>query len=169
MRLPELHVADAFDRLRDEMERVVNRLGVGNGDGLERSAWIPSADLSERDDEFEIRCEIPGVDPANIDVSVSGRTVTISGHKEEVREEKDELCRTCECRHGSFRRAFTLPAEIDADSIRAEGADGILTVVVHKGVEEGRRRVPVHQGRSVATSRSGKPSGKGHALAGSSK
>ena len=79
MRLPELHVADAFDRLREEMERVVNRLGVGNGDGLERSAWIPSADLSERDDEFEIRCEIPGVDPANIDVSVSGRTVTISG------------------------------------------------------------------------------------------
>ncbi len=169
MRLPELHVADAFDRLRDEMERVVNRLGVGNGDGLERSAWIPSADLSERDDDFEIRCEIPGVDPANIDVSVSGRTVTISGHKEEVREEKDELCRTCECRYGSFRRAFTLPSEIDADSVRAEGSDGILTVVVPKGVEDGRRRVPVHQGRSVAASRSGKSSGKGHVLAGSSK
>ncbi len=169
MRFPELHVVDAFDRLRDEMERVVNRLGVGNGDGLERSAWIPSADLSERDSEFEIRCEIPGVDPSNIEVGVSGRSVTISGHKEEVREEKDEVCRTCECRYGSFRRSFTLPTEIDADAVRAEGVDGILTVTVPKGVEEGRRRVPVHQGRGVATSRGSKSSGRSHALAGSSK
>jgi len=169
MRFPELHVADAFDRLRDEMERVVNRLGVGNGESLERTAWIPNADVAERDDEFEIRCEIPGVDPANIDVSVSGRTVTISGHKEEVREEKDEVCRTCECRYGSFRRSFTLPTEIDADAVRAEGSDGILSVTVPKGAEEGRRRVPVHQGRSIPASRSGKTAGKSHALAGSHK
>lgn len=170
MRFPELHMADAFDRLRDEMERVVNRLGGGNGESLERgSSWSPSADLSERDEEFEIRCEIPGVDPADIDVSVAGRTVTISGHKEEWREEKGELCRTRECRRGSFRRSFTLPVEIDADAVRAEGADGVLTVIVPKGAEEGRRRVPVQQGRSLAASRSAKASGKPHALSGSNK
>lgn len=142
MRFPELHFTDAVDRLRDEMERLASRFG-GNGGGAEGFAWMPLSDLEEHDDDYRIRCEMPGIDPENIDVSVDDRTLTITGRRSERHEEGDTVSHTSECRYGSYRRSFTLPTEIDASKVSAETANGVLMVTVPKGPESAGRRIPV--------------------------
>jgi HSP20 family protein len=151
MRFPELHFSDAFDRLRDEMERLATRFG-GNGGTSEGFSWMPLADLEEHDDDFTIRCEMPGVDPENIDVSVDDRTLTIVGRRSERHEESDTVSHTSECRYGSFRRSFTLPTEIDASKVSAENANGVLMVTVPKGPESAGRRIPVKAVKHLTSS-----------------
>ncbi len=153
MRFPELHFTEAFDRLRDEMERLATRFG-GNGGTSEGLSWMPLADLEEHDDDFTIRCEMPGVDPENIEVSVDDRTLSIVGRRSERREESDTVSHTSECRYGSYRRSFTLPNEIDASKVSAETANGLLGITVPKGPESAGRRIPVKAVKQLSPSAS---------------
>lgn len=156
MRFPDFEFSDAFDRLRGEMDRILSRIGPGNGSAGEPN-WSPAIDLEETDDAYSLRCEVPGLGPEDIEVSVSDRTVTVSGTKTERRESKDATCHAWECRHGAFRRSLTLPSEIDADAITAECDQGVLHLRIPKGEHAGRRRIAVKSGRaSVAPSRSSK-------------
>ncbi len=138
MRFPELHFSDAFDRLRDEMERLATRFG-GNGGTSEGFSWMPLADL----EAFPAECVFADLDD---------RTLTIVGRRSERHEESDTVSHTSECRYGSFRRSFTLPTEIDASKVSAENANGVLMVTVPKGPESAGRRIPVKAVKHLTSS-----------------
>ncbi|KXF75960.1 molecular chaperone Hsp20 [Paramesorhizobium deserti] len=99
-----------------------------------RSAWqiAPAMDLVEKDHEYELTAELPGIDEKNIDIKLTNHTLTIKGEKQEEREEKEGDYYLSERRYGSFQRSFRIPEGVDTDKIEASVAKGILTVKLPK-------------------------------------
>lgn len=100
-----------------------------------RTDWHPSADILERDDHYEVTVDLPGVDKANVRITVENDQLTISGERNEERKTEEGQMRRFERFSGSFRRSFSLPEGVDPESVGAEYQDGVLTVKVPKPAE----------------------------------
>ena len=141
--------ASAQGLFRSEMNRLVdlfftNPWTVFDGDPfLSASGWAPSFDVIDGEKEVTVRAEVPGVDPKEVQVTVSGNVLTISGEKKESHEEKGSQVYRSECSYGSFRRSVELPEGVDADKVSAEHANGILTVRLGKSKAAAAKRIPV--------------------------
>ncbi|MCU0840571.1 MAG: Hsp20/alpha crystallin family protein [Thiobacillaceae bacterium] len=104
---------------------------------------LPKVDVIDRHDEVVVKAEVPGVDKKDLDVSVSGNTVTIKGEtRHEEKEEKGDYHR-CEISRGSFSRTVALPAEVDASQAKASFRDGVLELVLPKKAEARRQAVRI--------------------------
>lgn len=99
------------------------------GDALQ---WAPAADISETEAEYLVKAELPGVKREDIRLSVEGGMLTIEGERKHEKEERDEKSHRIERFYGSFCRSFTLPDNADAENIRAQDKDGVLSVHVPK-------------------------------------
>ena len=97
----------------------------------ERKVW-PAIDIAENDEAIVVKAEVPGCKSEDIDISVHGNTLTISGEKKEEEERKEKGYYHIERAYGSFRRDLTLPADVEADKIDAVYKNGVLTVTVPK-------------------------------------
>jgi len=102
---------------------------LGNGKKLD---WAPSADISETDKEYVIRAELPAVKKEDIQVTVDDGMITIKGERKQQKEDKSEKFHRMESFYGSFERCFSLPENVNADAVRCESKDGILTVHIPK-------------------------------------
>jgi HSP20 family protein len=96
---------------------------------------MPAIDVTENDKEFRITAELPGMEAQNVDVSLSGDTLTIKGEKRQEKEEKEENYYLCERSFGSFQRSFSLPDGVDRDKISSALTKGVLTVTLPKTAE----------------------------------
>jgi len=105
-------------------------------------AW-PAIDVAEKDEAILVRAEVPGCTPEDIDISVYGNTLTLSGEKKESREANGDGFYHMESSYGSFRREIPLPAEVDADKIEAVVKDGILSVTLPKAEKSKAVKVKV--------------------------
>ena len=94
--------------------------------------WVPSVDVSETDDGFEVRAELPGVAKDDLHVSVKDNLLTLSGEKRQEKIDDTQNYRSVERRYGSFQRRFALPSEVETDDIKAEFNDGVLTLSIPK-------------------------------------
>lgn len=120
----------AFNRLMSSsLARWPRGLREASGGKLE---WSPSADISETDQEYVIRAELPAVKKEDVRVTFDAGMITIRGERKQQNEDKSEKYHRIETFYGSFERAFTLPENINADAIRCESKDGILTVHIPK-------------------------------------
>jgi HSP20 family protein len=101
------------------------------------TAWagMPAVDITEKDKDYEITAELPGMDESNIDVKFSDGMLTIKGEKKEEKEEKKKDYYLSERRYGSFQRSFQVPDGVDVDKIEASFNDGVLTVKLPKTAE----------------------------------
>ena len=105
--------------------------------------WIPAVDIFEEKDRFVVRADIPGVDPADIDVNMDGGILSISGERHaEDRSDMDGVSRY-ERATGRFSRRFTLPESAGADGIKALSQNGILEISIPKQPEIQARRITV--------------------------
>lgn len=95
----------------------------------------PAVDYSEDDKAYRITAELPGMSEKDIDVSLSGDTLTIKGEKRSEKEEKAKNYYLSERSYGSFQRSFTLPDGVDRDKIEASFATGVLTLTLPKTPE----------------------------------
>ncbi|MBY6241766.1 Hsp20/alpha crystallin family protein [Methylosinus sp. Sm6] len=95
-------------------------------------ATTPAVDLVEKDQEYQVTAELPGLDEKNIEVKLHNGSLVISGEKKEEREEKDKGYFLSERRFGAFRRAFRLPEDVDKEKIDATFTKGVLTVRLPK-------------------------------------
>jgi HSP20 family protein len=96
--------------------------------------WMvsPAFDVVERDKEYEITAELPGIDEKNVEIRLTNHQLTIRGQKTEAKEEKDKDYFLSERRFGSFQRSFLVPDGVDVDRIEASFAKGVLTVRLPK-------------------------------------
>jgi len=100
---------------------------------------IPQSDIIDRDKDFLVRVELPGVDKKDVDVSISNSTLNIKGTvSRESKEKKKDYFRS-EIAYGNFFRSINLPKDIDATKISAHMKDGVLEVVLPK-IESAQRR-----------------------------
>jgi HSP20 family protein len=123
-----------------EMDSMFNRLMPGtiarwprlSSNGDRKIEWAPSADISETAKEFVIRAELPAVKKEDVKVTVDSGIITIKGERQQQKDDKTEKFHRVETFYGSFERSFTLPDNINADAIRCESKDGVLTVYIPK-------------------------------------
>ncbi len=94
--------------------------------------WSPSADISETDQEYVIRAELPAVRKEDVQVTFDDGMITIKGERKQQKEDKSEKYHRIETFSGTFERTFVLPENIKADSIRCDSKDGVLTVRIPK-------------------------------------
>jgi HSP20 family protein len=94
--------------------------------------FAPEADTAATENAYVINVELPGVEAANVDVSVHDHMLTLKGEKKSEHEEKGKTFFFSERRYGSFQRSFRLPPDINEDDISADFKDGVLTIHVPK-------------------------------------
>lgn len=131
-----------FDQLRREMLRL---LDTATSDGAaEPSAGVfPPMNITQDDDNFYVRAEIPGIKPAEVSISALRSRVSISGKREIPREQDRVSYHRKERPEGAFNRAITLPSEVDAERVDARYTDGILMLTLPKAAQAKARQIPV--------------------------
>lgn len=135
-----------LNRLRDEMDRTIDRLLGGSflePKAVRLEGWMPVVDVSESEGEFVVRAEVPGIAAGDLDVSISGTSLVISGKKKEEEEKSGEDFYQCERRFGAFRRTIELPETVDPEKITAETDAGVVTVHVGKRTGVKPKHVPI--------------------------
>lgn len=130
--------------LRTEVDHVFDRLSQGLRQ-LRGERRPPSADASESGKGYEISIELPGMDADDIEVTVRGEVLVVSGEKRDEREEKDRNYYLLERSYGSFRRAFRLPDDADRKRLSAEFSKGVLDIAIPRvaGSEKKVRRIKI--------------------------
>jgi HSP20 family protein len=145
---PEPNVWSPFRHLsllRNEIDRLFDSpLNALASDSHQfQSGWLPSVDLHEDRDHLVLRAELPGMKKEDIDVSLHGEVLTLSGERmEEKQFEQAETYRS-ERFLGKFQRTFTLPVAVDATKVQASYKDGILTVRLPKAEEAKPKQIEV--------------------------
>jgi HSP20 family protein len=97
------------------------------------TAWVPTTDIFARGSDLVIRCELAGVRREDIDITLSGGVLTISGERRSELDEEEIHFYTRERSFGHFRRSMNLPEGVDASDISADFQDGMLQVTVRGG------------------------------------
>jgi len=119
----------------DEIQQRLNRLF------LERTAktgdanfadFMPAVDIEENDTEFIVKADLPEVKKEEIKVHVQEGVLTIEGERKQQKEEQGRRFHKIEREYGRFVRRFALPIEVNAEKVRAEFKDGVLSVAVPK-------------------------------------
>ena len=146
-----------WDELQKMEERVMQRafdIFRGNGSvfgkdldnwlAAERElVWKPAIELTEKDNQFEIRVAVAGIDPKDINVDVTAEDLLVKGEtKTEKKEDKGEV-HTSEFQEGSLFRSIRFPKKVDPNKVKAEIKNGMLTVVAPIAEEAKSRKVSV--------------------------
>ncbi len=111
------------------------------GEALPR--FTPSFEVKETKDAYVFKADVPGVKEEDVDISLTGNRLTISGKREAEKKDEGERYFTWERTFGAFSRSFTLPQGIDGENVQAELKDGVLSVVIGKRPEVQPRRIQV--------------------------
>ena len=130
-----------MNRLHRDLDRLMNVGATGEDEAV--ANWIPAIDIREEEKQFVLHADLPGVDPANIDVTLDNGVLTIRGRRE--LEERDERkgYRRVERVSGEFYRRFSLPDTADSNAVKARYANGVLEVTIPKQQQVLPRRISV--------------------------
>lgn len=126
-----------LDNLRSEMEQLWDRFFPQvatdpDSQGAKCAQWIPTVDVGESAGEVSVRVELPGVEPADVDLSVVGDKLTVAGDKKLVTDPAEGPRKQAEAVFGAFHRVVRLPAEVEADTAAAEFKHGVLHIRLRK-------------------------------------
>ena len=114
--------------------------------GVEQAArFTPDFEIKETKDGFVFKADVPGVKEEDLEITMTGNRLTISGKREAETEDKTDIHFARECSYGGFTRAFTLPEGTDDGNtrIRAEVNQGVLMLFLPKRPEQQPRRIEV--------------------------
>lgn len=134
--------------LRTEIDRLFEsflREPLGGIDwpfGSERG-WAPTVDIAEDEKEYTVLAEVPGLDPKDLEVSISGSHLILAGEKKESAERQGKDFYHAESRFGAFQRTIPLPDAVDPESVQAEYANGVLVVHLKKSAAAAAKRIDV--------------------------
>jgi HSP20 family protein len=124
---------DPFEEMRSmqhEMDRLFERVLGGEFTGGHTGSWTPSIESYVKDGKLVFKAELPGVDPRDLDVSISERELIIKGERKHEKEAKEENYVYREIAYGAFERRFLLPEGAKIDELKAKYGNGLLEVTV---------------------------------------
>jgi HSP20 family protein len=105
------------------------------------ATWTPAVEAFVRDKEFVVRCEVPGVDPKDITVTVEGPMLTITGERKAAEKVEDQRSWLRAITHGRFAHSFALPEGVDPEQLKASYRHGVLEITIPLPVT--KRTVPI--------------------------
>ncbi|MFB3890923.1 MAG: Hsp20/alpha crystallin family protein [Phycisphaerae bacterium] len=112
---------------------------------FEGRTWWPLLDVVEHGDEYLVKADVPGMKAEDIELSIEGNILTISGRKNQEKEEKGENYYYSERRYGDFRRDITLPSTVDSDKIEAAVENGVLCITLPKSEAARPKKIKVQE------------------------
>jgi len=123
--------------LREAMDRLFEESFVRPGGGRLAPAGmeVPAVDMYQTDDAVVVKSAIPGIKPEDIDISITGDTLTIKGETRAEEEVNEENYIRRERRYGSFCRSLALPLPVVTEKAEAEFENGVLTLTLPKAEE----------------------------------
>lgn len=131
---PFKELEEVSNRLNRIFRRSHDRSG-SDQESLTVADWSPSTDITETEDAYLIKAEIPGVKKEDVKVTIQNGMLTIQGERKMEKEEKGKKFHRVECSYGSFLRSFRVPDDVDESSVNAEFRDGMLNVRLTKSVK----------------------------------
>jgi len=150
-------------RFTEEMDRLFEDFGLEAGWFMPRlltragelpglrpefapAEWTPRIDVLEREGQFVVRADLPGMTKEDVKVEIARDHITLEGERKEEKKEEREGYYHGECRYGAFYRAIPLPEGVDATKATAEFRKGVLEVVMPKATptQPKVRRLEVH-------------------------
>ncbi len=129
--------------MREEMDDLFSNFLNEAGDSWFTGRALPPLDLSETESNVEVRVDVPGIKPGELDIQLAGNTLTISGQRKEEYEEKGRTLYRVERRSGAFSRSITLPCVVKEDHVDAQYHDGVLTISLQKTEESKARKIKI--------------------------
>ena len=130
-------------RLHNEMDDLFSTF-FGGWPTYEHKIW-PAIDVADNEDAIVVKAELPGCKADDIDISVHGNTLTITGEKKQEQEQKEKGYYHLERSYGSFRRDLTLPNDVDTTKVDAACKDGVLTIKLPKAEKAKSIKVKVKE------------------------
>jgi len=130
-----------FEKARRQMDRLFSTL-TGTGASPLVSGVFPPVLVKEDGDKVSIEAEVPGIDPKDINISVHGKTLTLSGERKPEPANGASYHRR-ERKWGGFRKAITLPDEVNAEAVEAECKNGVLRIVLPKAEQAKPKKIAI--------------------------
>lgn len=129
---------DPFKELEDvstRLNRLFGRPGLPaepDREMLAVSDWMPSVDISETDNAYLVKAEIPGVSKEDVKVTIEDGMLTLQGERKQEQEDKGKKFHRIERSYGCFMRSFRIPDDADDTAAKAEFKDGLLNITLNK-------------------------------------
>ncbi len=111
--------------------------------GVDRTGFTPGVDIVEHDNKFEVQVALPGMKKDEVNIELEDNTLTVSGERNFEKEDKNKRYHLVESRYGQFTRSFTLPRNINRDSINAKMQDGVLNISIEKSEDAVSRKIKI--------------------------
>lgn len=131
-----------FEKARRQMERFLSSFTESGAAAPVVSGVFPPIVVRENDDKIIIEAEIPGIKADDIDISVNGKTLTLTGERKPEEAQNVSFHRR-ERKWGSFRKAVTLPDNVNTDGIQAECKNGVLRIVLPKAEQAKPKKIEI--------------------------
>jgi HSP20 family protein len=113
------------------------------GTATREAGFVPSFEVKETKEAYVFKADLPGIRDEDLDISLTGNRLTVSGKREEEKREEDDHFYAYERSYGTFSRSFTLPEGCDAEHAEADLSNGVLTVSIAKRPEVKPKRIEV--------------------------
>ena len=131
-----------WERMRRDMDRLMEGM-LGSQYTGARAGVFPPLNITEDADNYYIRAELPGMNAEQLDLSVTGNDLSISGERTIPAENESVKYHRREREAGRFSRVITLPSQINPAKVSARSVDGILTVLLPKAEEAKPKKISV--------------------------
>lgn len=138
----------ALSRFQEEINRIFKNNDwmpalFDEDSNMATSQWLPSVDIKEKDDQFTIIADIPGVEPKDIEVTMENGMLSIKGERATEKKDEENGYRRVERSYGSFHRRFSLPETADSEHVVAKGKNGVLEITVAKREASKAKKIKV--------------------------
>src|SRR5579872_2710697 len=133
-----------FSTLQDQVNRLFNASFRGQSEESALTSWAPAVDIYETPNELVVKADLPEVNEKEIDIRVENNLLTIRGERKFEKSVSDDSYLRIERTYGVFSRSFSLPNTVNAEAIRAEYKNGVLTVTLPKREESKPRQIKVN-------------------------
>jgi HSP20 family protein len=135
----ETPLSSPLDKIKQEFDRLVD-LACSQGDramqtmGLKdgNHNWVPDISVVELAETVTVEVDLPGVDPAEIEITLAGNMLTLSGERACQEPSDEQTVHCCERVRGAFNRSIPLPVAVNPDQVKAAANNGVLQVTLDK-------------------------------------
>jgi HSP20 family protein len=129
-----------MDRLQQQMNRLYDSYSPSR---LRPAAGFPAMNIWSSNDGLKVTAEVPGVQPTDIDISVVGDTLTLTGERKPDEHQEDIQYHRQERGYGKFSRSIQLPYKVDIKKVEATFSNGVLSVDLPRADEDKPRKIVV--------------------------
>ena len=137
----------SFLTTRDPFARMLDSFfgeGLYPSEDVSNRTWMPSVNIRETEQAFFVEAELPGLTKKDIDITLENNMLKLSGERRFEKDTNEESYHRVERSYGSFLRTFSLPSQVNAESVKASFKDGVLTIEVPKAEEAKPRKIAIN-------------------------